>query len=304
MVREGYAVAIDGSPIYYRVLGNEGGPALALCDGIGCDGYVWKYLIPELSADYRLIHWHYRGHGRTPAPRDRRRLGVPDLADDLAAVLDATDTPRAALLGHSMGVQVCLEGYRRHRERISALVLMCGSYGHPLRTFMGRATMEGLLPWVSFLVGRTPKLTSMVLRYALPTRLAYQMAARMEINGDLVAVDDFMPYLEHIGNLDPTLFLGMLAQAGRHSAREILPTVEIPTLVVAGGQDGFTPARLSEEMHDLIRGSELLMIDDGSHTAPIERPDLVCRTVHRFLDERLAGDPAARAGVTATRAAR
>ena len=279
MVREGYAVAIDGSPIYYRVLGREDGPTLALCDGIGCDGYVWKYLVPELASEYRMVHWHYRGHGRTP-------------------------TPRAALMGHSMGVQVCLEGYRRHRERVNGLVLMCGSYGHPLRTFKGRKTMEGLLPWVSFSVGLAPKLTSALLRYTVPTKLAYAVAARMEINGELVRLEDFMPYLEHIGNLDPTLFLGMLAQAGRHSAREILPTVDVPALIVAGTRDGFTPARLSEEMHDLMRGSELLMIGEGSHTAPIERPDLVCRTVHRFLDERVAGLAHERAPVTPTRAAR
>jgi pimeloyl-ACP methyl ester carboxylesterase len=304
VVREGYAVAIDGSPIYYRVLGREDGPTLALCDGIGCDGYVWKYLIPELASEYRLVHWHYRGHGRTPTPRDRRRLGIPDLADDLASVLDATDTPRATLMGHSMGVQVCLEGFRRHHERVNGLVLMCGSYGHPLRTFKGQKTMEGLLPWVSFSVGLAPKLTSALLRYTVPTKVAYALAARMEINGDLVKLEDFMPYLEHIGNLDPTLFLGMLAQAGRHSAREILPTVDVPALIVAGTRDGFTPGRLSEEMHDLMPGSELLMISEGSHTAPIERPDLVCRTVHRFLDERIASQAHEGVPATPSRAAR
>jgi pimeloyl-ACP methyl ester carboxylesterase len=253
---------------------------------------VWKYLIPALAPDWKLVHWHYRGHGRTPTPRDRRRLGIPDLADDLASVMDASGTPRAVLMGHSMGVQVCLEGYRRHGDRVDGLVLQCGSYGHPLRTFKGRKTLEGLLPWVSFAVNRAPKLTSSLLRHTVPTRLAYAIAARTEINRELVQLDDFMPYLEHIGTLDPTLFLGMLALAGRHSAREILPSIGVPTLIVAGARDGFTPGYLSEEMHAQIPGSELLMIDDGSHTAPIERPDLICRTISRFLDERVRREPA------------
>src|SRR5438874_8807274 len=82
--RQGFAVGRDETPIYYRVTGRPDGPAVVLCDGIGCDGYVWKYLERELATDHRVVHWHYRGHGRTPPPRDRRRVDIPDLADDLA----------------------------------------------------------------------------------------------------------------------------------------------------------------------------------------------------------------------------
>src|SRR5262245_60052550 len=114
--RQGFAVGRDATPVYYRVSGPAGAPALVFCDGIGCDGYVWKYLERALTEDHRVVHWHYRGHGRTPPPRDWRRLDVIDLADDLAHVMDAAlgDDAAATLFGHSMGVQVCLEGYRRH----------------------------------------------------------------------------------------------------------------------------------------------------------------------------------------------
>ena len=63
-------------------------------------------------------------------------------------MLDAAvgDGAGAILAGHSMGVQVCLETYRRHRERVDGLVLMCGSYGTPLRTFKGKRTLEQVLP--------------------------------------------------------------------------------------------------------------------------------------------------------------
>jgi pimeloyl-ACP methyl ester carboxylesterase len=283
--REGYAVATDGSPIYYRVLNpNAEGTPLILSDGIGCDGYVWKYLERGL-ADRKIVHWHYRGHGRTPEPRDRRRVSMADLADDLAAVLDAADVDRAVLAGHSMGVQVCLETFRRHRDRVSGLILMCGAYGNPLRTFKGRRTLEAALPWISFAINRAPRVIGAVWRNAVPTRIAFAIATRLEVNAELVRLEDFMPYLEHIARVDLPLFVEMLAHAGRHSARELLPSVDVPTLIVAGERDGFTPRVLSEEMAKVIPNATLLVVEGGSHTAPIERPHLVNEHVARFLQQ-------------------
>ena len=286
--RQGFAVGCDDTPIFYRVRGPANAPAVVFCDGIGCDGYVWKYLEAELAASHRIVHWHYRGHGRTPMPRDPRRVDIADLADDLVAVLDAAvgDGVGAVVAGHSMGVQVCLEMYRRHRDRVRGLVLMCGSYGTPLRTFKGKRTLEQVLPFVRFAVNRIPTIAQTLVTRLVPTELAYQIATRFEINGELIRRDDFFPYLEHMARVDVRLFLEMLAAAGRHTARELLGHIEVPTLIVAGDRDGFTPASLSAEMHQLIRDSELHVVAGGSHTAPIERPAEVTERIADFLRKK------------------
>src|SRR5262245_42115797 len=102
--RQGFAVGCDDTPVYYTVSGLEDAPVVVLTDGIGCDGYIWKYIERELTQRYLVGHWHYPGHGRTPPPRDRRRLEIADLSDDLIGVLDTAvpGTKQAALLGHSM----------------------------------------------------------------------------------------------------------------------------------------------------------------------------------------------------------
>jgi len=283
--RQGFAVGCDGTPIFYRVRGPANARAIVFCDGIGCDGYVWKYLEAQLASTHRIVHWHYRGHGRTPMPRDPRRVDITDLADDLAAVLDAAvgDGAAAVVAGHSMGVQVCLEMYRRHRARVTGLVLLCGSYGTPLRTFKGKRTLEQVLPFVRFAVNRIPGIAQTLVAKLIPTELAYQIATRFEINGELIRREDFFPYLEHMARVDVRLFLEMLAAAGRHTARELLAHVAVPTLIVAGDRDGFTPADLSAEMHKLIRDSELHVVAGGSHTAPIERPAEVTERIADFL---------------------
>ncbi|MBI4512293.1 MAG: alpha/beta hydrolase [Deltaproteobacteria bacterium] len=281
---EGFAVARGCNPVYYRVLGDDqGGLPVVFTDGIGCDGFAWKYLERSLAPSRKLIHWHYPGHGRTPAPRSGRRISIADLADCLANVLDANDVPKAVLVGHSMGVQVCLEAFRRHAARVAALVLACGSYGNPLRTFKGRTTLDTAIPYLRFITACAPRLVGAFWRKVVPTKLALALAARFEVNPDLLRLDDFRPYLEHLSNMDPSLFLEMLEHAGRHSARELLPTIDVPTLIIAGDRDGFTPVHLSEEMHRSIASSELLIIEGGTHTAPLERPARVDEAVTRFL---------------------
>ena len=54
-------------------------------------------------------------------------------------------------------------------------------------------------------------------------------------------------------------------------------------LWLVGKLPGFTPPDLSHKMADEIPGSSLLMIESGSHTAPIERPELVSTAVRDLL---------------------
>jgi len=201
--------------------------------------------------------------------------------------MDETKTAKAVLFGHSMGVQVVLETYRRHPKRVAAMVLLCGMWENPLRTFRGNRSLEVVLPKLRSLVARAPGLFNTASRWLTPTRLAYALAKRLEINADLLDPNDFMPYLRGLSLIDVPLFLSMLSGAAEHSAEDVLPLVDIPTLIIGGERDGFTPPELSKQMADAIPNAELLIIEGGSHTAPIERPALVAHTVKTFLAQRL-----------------
>ncbi len=77
---------------------------------------------------YRTIAYDARGHGRsTPAP-EPAAYGYEHLAEDLEAVLDALDVPRALLAGASMGAHTALRFALRHPERVAALGLVTPAY--------------------------------------------------------------------------------------------------------------------------------------------------------------------------------
>lgn len=286
--RTGLALSGDGPAIFYEVLGQpQPKTTLLLCDGLGCDGFIWKYLEWALADEYRLVHFHYRGHGQSPLPEDLSRVRIADFAADALAVLDASETQRAVVCGHSMGVQVALELYRQVPERVQALALFCGSYGNPLRTFKGSRRLEDMLPLARAAVSRVPSLVTAVWRRLIPTEISFLLAQRMEINGTLIQREDFFPYLEAVARMDPRMFVSALSAAGLHSARDFLPSVNVPTLVLAGRHDSFTPIGLSEEMAKAIPEAELHIVEDGSHTAPIERPAEVTDILRSFLARRV-----------------
>jgi len=281
-----YAVAPDGTRLAWSGAG-AGGPPVVLCDGIGCAGYVWRPLLPELAVDRRVIHWNYRGHGRSAAPRDPERMTVGDCVQDLLAVLDAAGERRAILAGHSMGVQIVLEAHRRAPDRVAGLVLVCGAPGRLIDTFHDRATLRVLFPFARRLVLRYPDLARLAFRAIVPTDFALQYALTYEVDAARVDRRDLVRYLDDLAEIDPTLFVRLLASASVHDARDHLPAIGVPTLVVAGERDSFTPMRLSQDMHRRIPGSDLLVVPGGTHVAPLEAPALVSARVRAFLADRV-----------------
>ena len=299
--RENFVTTPDGAELWYAVLG-EGEKTLVMNDGLGCEGFIWKHLIRQLGEEHRIVRWNYRGHGRSGLPLDDTRISIGHFADDLALVMKATGTPRAVHLAHSMGIQVSFEFHKRYPELVEALIPICGAYGHPLDTFHDADLARRVFPYLLAAVEAFPAVARRLVSTLAPSEASLQFARFTELNRHLVKRDDFAPYLEHLGKMDPRIFFRLLASGAAHTAWDHLPTVKVPVLVVAGEKDRFTPVWLSQRMHSAIPDSELLIVPSGTHTAPIELPELISLRIDRFLRDRVVGRTSAVVGapVTAT----
>jgi pimeloyl-ACP methyl ester carboxylesterase len=286
---DAFVTAPDGTRLHWSS-GGEGAPTVVLLDGVGCAGYIWRFLLPDLQRRHRVIHWNYRGHGRSERPVDALRVSVQDCVDDLFAVLDAAGERAVLLLGHSMGVQVALEAHRRAPDRLLGLGLLCGSPGHALSAIHDAPLAAVAFPFVRRAVERFPALTRLLFRSVVPTELALRMALAFEVNRKLVAREDLVRYLDDLADIDAALFVRMLASADQHDATDHLPAIAVPTLIIAGEQDTFTPMWLSVKMHAAIPGSELLVLPGGTHVGPLEHPELVSLRVEKFVRDHFDGE--------------
>lgn len=256
-----------------------------LCDGLACDGFIWKYLWDELADWLDVAHFHYRGHGRSGLPVDTEQIGVHALADDVDAVRRGLGDPPIVLIGHSLGTQVALEAYRRRPEGIVALVLLCGSFGRVTYTFKGSEMLASVLPnLIEF--ATTHPIAARALWSNVPPKIAIALA---RLTGDInlanVRLEDVEPYFQHVSIVDFELFLRMLRAAGEHSAEDLLAHVNVPVLVIAGAKDSFTPAAVSEAMARAIPGAELEVIASGTHLAPLEHHREISARIAAFLTE-------------------
>jgi pimeloyl-ACP methyl ester carboxylesterase len=275
----------DGAELHVEVEGT-GRSAVVLCDGLACDGFAWKYLRPALVGERRVIHWHYRGHGESPLPPPGVPPSIPQFADDLAALLDSLRLRSAVIVGHSMGVQLALEFHRRHPARARALVLVSGSPGHPLDTFHDTTLLRRALPSLRRGAERFPRAAAALARIGVRSGLAMEIAMSTEVNASLLRRADLQPYFEHVQRMDPRFFLRSMQAAAEHGAEDHLSDVDVPTLIVAGDRDRFTPTWLSRRMALEIPSAELFLVQGGSHTALLERPEEVNRAVLDFLHRR------------------
>jgi len=281
----------DGTRLAYRRYGPapsdatsaEPRPKVLLCDGISCDGYIWRDLLPVLARDADVLHLNYRGHGRSGLPKVPADCTLAHIAADIDFVLGALDWTDAILIGHSMGVQVALETAFRYPSRVRALVLCCGSFGRVLDSFRHTDLGARLLPFVDAVTQTWRSTVSAAVRALLPSPLTYALAALTEIKSEHIRPKDLQPYLDHFARMPMDLFMGLLSDAAQRTSLPFLPRVDQATLIIAGQDDGFTPLASSRLLAATLPHAELLVVPGTSHTAPLEAPAAFETAITTFI---------------------
>jgi 3-oxoadipate enol-lactonase len=298
--RERETTAFDGTKLAYSVVGRKG-PWVVLVPGFCCPDNFWKYLLPELSKRHRVLVYDLRGLGASGTPRApgyrARNLKTSDFtienhARDIAALLDAEGIDEASLIGHSMGGQIILEAYDQIPQRVSSLTLLTAPYESPTRTLYGR-DLDAAFRVLQAGIRALPRSSILVWRALFLARPAFthRMAQLMRALGPLAKAEDMAGYYRHMAFLDPLILMKMADAMREHSAVDILSTIKVPTLIVAGTADTFTPPRLAKAMHLAIPHSEILFLEDATHGAVIEYPDEVNAAVLSFLERHVGEQP-------------
>ena len=283
-VEERRFVSFDGTEIAYQAAG-QGRPIL-LCNGLGGGWEAWSHTIQSFRDRYRLLSWDYRGLYGSDAPRDPASLRIEDHAQDALALLRTEGVERAAVVGWSMGAQVGLEIFRAAPEMVASLAIVNGVAGRPwdyvfnlnlvgrlLPPFLrGLRSMPHTIEAVVRQVTRIPDPGEWVRRIGLAARTLDEQVA-----GEVVT---------KFRSLDMDVFIRLLESMGEHDGWDLLPAIDVPTLIIAGSRDVFTPRSAAERMARRTSGSEIMIIPGATHYALLEYPEMVDLRLEKFFRER------------------
>ncbi|MFQ5663179.1 MAG: alpha/beta fold hydrolase [Terriglobia bacterium] len=227
---------------------------------------MWNLQRDELARRYRVITPDFRGHGDSGVPEEDSTMGR--LAEDVRGLLDALGLERVVLGGLSMGGYVAFAFYRRHAARVAALILANTrasadtEEGRPARYQLARvAEQEG---------------SSAVAVRMLPKLLA---ASTREKQPPVVA-----RVREMILSTSPAgIARALRGMAVRSDSTSLLPTIQCPTLVLAGAEDSLTPPAEAEAMTKSIPGARFEVIPEAGHLSNLEQPARFTRRLDDFL---------------------
>jgi pimeloyl-ACP methyl ester carboxylesterase len=219
-------------------------------------------------------------------PHRKANLSMGRLADDLAVVLSHAGVGPAIIIGHSLGVQAAIETWRRHPSAVSALILLCGVPGKTIQSIDKTSPLRFVIPSLYIAELVFPQIARSLLG-GFSSRTAARLALwSNEINRRLILKSDLEAYFKGIQSSDLGTVVRMARFADAHDATPYLPLINVPTLIMGGRLDRFTPPRRMEEMAALIPGAELTITRRGSHALPVEQPDFVNLRIDRFLKDR------------------
>src|ERR671922_2454034 len=139
----GNRVRVNGMQMYYEVSGT--GDPLVVLHGAYMNIPTMGTIIPKLAKTHKVYAVELQGHGRTTDID--RPITYPNLADDVAAFMDAVDLEKADVFGYSMGAAAGLQLAIRHPEKVNKLVAASGAYDAEgwqpaFREFIPKMTVE------------------------------------------------------------------------------------------------------------------------------------------------------------------
>jgi 3-oxoadipate enol-lactonase len=259
------SIAVNGIDIAYRIDGPDDAPTVVMSNSLASNLTMWDAQVEALVPRYRVVRYDTRGHGNTSATGGGYSIDM--LVADLIGLLDALGIEKSAFCGLSLGGMIGQQLGIEHADRFTGLVL-------------------------ADTISRWPEGAGVL--WAGRIRAAQQQGMKSLVEGTLErwftpsCLEARPPEVEKIAqmilNTPVPGYAGCCQAISKINFTGQLGAISLPTLVIVGADDPATPVSAAEVIHQAIAGSELVVIEQASHIAPVEQPAAFNEALLGFLD--------------------
>jgi len=257
-------ITLGDVTLHYRIEGDADGLPIVFANSLGTDFRLWDKIIPLLPDGLKILRFDKRGHGLSSCPDGD--YTIDDLIADTAALLQALEIKDCLFVGLSIGGLIAQGLAAQHPELVRAMVIS-NTAARIGTTEMWQQRIDSLH------AGGIEVLADNIMqrwfandfrRHCAPELLAWRnMLTRTPLQG----------------------YIGCCAAIGACDFEHSNAELTLPTLVIAGEEDGSTPPELVRATAAMIEGSRFELIDNAAHLPCVEQPELYARILGDFIRE-------------------
>jgi len=258
----GSIVEIDGVGVHYSERG--GGPdAVVLIHGFGGHTYTFRYLIPELSRDRRVVALDLKGFGYSERPK-KSDYSLSAQASLVVRLMDELGIDRASLVGHSLGGEVAMRLAGGWPQRVERIVLAASVSGDRIPTLPVTPLIKPLLWLFARLFGRWIFRRQFYdRRKATKEALdAYRKPLRIKGTGDAVY---------------------QLLRDGRREKAVDSTHITAPVLILWASAERILPRWTLGRLRKRFPRAEVVTVEHAGHLLLEEQPEASIAAIRRFL---------------------
>lgn len=262
MMKE-FSLDVEGAKLFCKTQGaGSNAPWVIFSNSFVTDMSIWNAQVSALSKRYNVLRYDQRGHGKSPSSTDPLNFDL--LGDDVLALLDYLCIQKCTFVGLSMGVPTGLRAYQQDPDRFEKLVFVDG---------MARTAPTGAAGWqerIDFVKDKGIK------QFANATADRWlQEDTRKSDKGKILttmmsatSVDGFVQCARALQSYDYA---------------NVVSTINVPLLAIAGAQDGAMPATMQKTFGS-VANVQIETIDNAGHIPNFERPDAFNAVLNKFLN--------------------
>ena len=267
----GKFIELDGLSTHYIEKGT--GDPIILLHGFFFDTYMWDKNIDVLAERYKVYAFDLWGFGySTREPLD---YGYPLYTKQLRKFMDALEIPQASLIGQSMGGGTIINFTISNRERVNKIILV------------DVAGMPNRLP----IMGRISNLPILgEFMYGLNNNLLRKMTlGNTFLHNKHIITEEYFENATRFHKIKGTteVLLHVTRKQFFYTLIEEirkLSLLDVPILIVWGREEKSIPLAVGEEMHKILKGSRLEILDQAGHCAHDDQSTLFNQLALDFLE--------------------